>query len=371
MYDGRFKIFAILLLLAVIFSLFTIFISSESPPAPSARAAALYLSDTDCFVYTKNSDERLPMASTTKIMTALIALEELSPDEIITPAPEAIGIEGSSIYIEKDETFRALDLIYALMLGSANDAAAALAYRISGGIEEFAGLMNERAKKMGLTDTSFTNPHGLDDKNHYTTAHDLAIIAAHALKNENFKEISSTYKKEIVSSKKKRLLVNHNKLLKSYDGCIGVKTGYTKKSGRSLVSAAERDGLTFISVTINAPDDWRDHKKLLDYGYSLFERRMLCLKGSYSYEIPVLDGMSPTVSVENENDLYKICKVSDGKIDCEVKISQYVTSPVHRGDILGSVVFTKDGEIIATVPLRATNDVNKKKEKHFFSFFIK
>ena len=271
MNDNREKIIAVLISAALLFSIFTILVSSGQAPKTSARAAALYEPKSDTFLYTKNENQRLGMASTTKIMTALVALENAELEKVIRVDDRAVGIEGSSIYLKENEELSIEALIYSLMLRSANDAALALAYEISGSVEEFSRLMNEKAEGLGLTDTSFTNPHGLDNKDHYTSARDLAILTAAALKNEKFKEIVSTYKITIQSSTTERLLVNHNKLLTGYDGCIGVKTGYTKKSGRSLVSAAERNGVTLISVTIDDPDDWIDHKKMLDYGFSRYK----------------------------------------------------------------------------------------------------
>ena len=269
MKDNKDRIFAILAVLAIIFSLFTVYVYStkSSHPKLSAKAYTLYEPETETFLLSQNENARLPMASTTKIMTAILAIENKDTEEIITVDERAIGVEGSSIYLEKEEAISVTALLYALMLQSANDAAEALAYEISGNIDSFCALMNEKAASLGLTDTNFENPHGLDSKSHFTSAHDLAIIAAYALKNPLFREITSTKKAVIETSHKKRLLVNHNKLLSSYDGCIGVKTGYTRKSGRSLVSAAERDGMTLVAVTINAPDDWRDHTSLLNYGF--------------------------------------------------------------------------------------------------------
>lgn len=369
MFDNRYKFIVTLLLLALVFSLFTIFISSEGKFAVSARSAALYEPKTERFLYTKNPNERLPMASTTKIMTALLALEHLSPSEEITVDPRATGIEGSSIYLKSGERMSVLDLIYSVMLQSANDAAAALAYKIADGIDKFAELMNEKARALGLCDTNFTNPHGLDDKNHYTTAHDLAIISAEALKNDTFKEISSTYKKEVTSSETDRLLVNHNKMLKSYDGCIGVKTGYTKKSGRSLVSAAERDGLTLISVTINAPDDWRDHTKMLDFGYSLLVMKELAVPGQFSFEIPILDGDPETVRMSNKEGLTKIFERENSDFETEIKLSRYFSAPINKGDVLGSVIFKKDGEEIGKIALSAESDVKAKSIKKKWGLF--
>ena len=371
MYENKNKIIILLIIITLLFSLFTVFIYSESAPGISARSAALYEPETQNFLYTKDPNKRLAMASTTKIMTALLALELLPQDEMIAVDSRAVGIEGSSVYLKSGEIINALDLIYALLLQSANDAAAAIAYRIAGSIEDFAHLMNEKARELGLTDTNFTNPHGLDDKNHYTTAHDLAIITAEALNNKDFKTISSTYKKEVTTSECTRILVNHNKLLKSYDGCIGVKTGYTKKSGRSLVSAAERDGLTFISVTIDAPDDWNDHKKLLDYGYSMLKAEILAVKGQFSYKIPVLNGNDEFISVSNEKEIKRIVGIDEENVESHVKLSRYVSAPIRKGDILGIVIFTQNGKEIDSVNLIAQDSVDVYKRKGKFPFFDK
>jgi len=369
MYDNRNKIAVFIIVLSLILSLFTIFISSESIPSVSAKAAALYQPDTDSFLYLKNADERLPMASTTKIMTALISLEELDLKENISIDGRAVGIEGSSIYLKSGEVINALDLIYAVMLQSANDAAAALAYKISGSIEAFAELMNEKAKELGLKNTNFTNPHGLDNKEHYTTARDLVLLTAEAYKNSFFKTVASTYKKEIESSDMKRTLVNHNKLLKSYEGCIGVKTGFTKKSGRCLVSAAERDNLTFICATINAPDDWRDHTEMLDYGYSLLEARSIAYSGKFNFNLPVINGTEDVINVSNTDEIIKIFNKNDAQVEFAVKLPRYVVAPIKKGDVLGTVIFLKRGEKIAELNLSATNDICEAKSKKKFSFF--
>ena len=370
MYDNKKRILTLLIVIALVFAIFTIYISSANTDI-SARAAALYVPETDTFIYNKNENERLAMASTTKIMTALIALESLDKEKPIEISDEAVGIEGSSLYLEKGEILTAESLIYGLMLGSANDAAVALAIEISGSTEEFACLMNERARDFGLYDTNFKNPHGLDDKEHYTTAHDLAKIAAAALENEDFKNISASYKKTIESSERARLVVNHNKLLKAYDGCIGVKTGYTKKSGRSLVSAAERDGLTLIAVTIDAPNDWQDHTRLLDFGFSLLEKKMLAQAGEYSFNLPVIDGDKEFVSASNKESLFKIFNKEDTDFEFKIKLNRYFAAPIFKGEKLGEVIFIKDGKELARLPITADFDVNKTKKKGFYSFFKK
>lgn len=369
MYQGKERIIALVVLTVLILSLFAVDVFSDGPPSLSAKAAALYEPRTERFVYMKNPNERLPIASTTKIMTALIALESLEPNELIAVDSRAIGIDGSSIYLKEGEILSAEDLIYALMLRSANDAAEALAYKIAGSVEDFADMMNKRAKEMGLEDTCFKNPHGLDADGHYTTAHDLAIISANALKNSKFLQISSTYKKTIQSNFEERLLVNHNKLLRSYDGCIGVKTGYTKKSGRSLVGAAERDGLMLISVTIDAPDDWSDHKKLLDYGFSILHSITPISKGEFTYSLPVLNGDKDKINVENDKSIKIIYEGNNPDFTKEIYLDKYAVAPIKSGDVLGRIDIKQNGKVIDSTQIIATEDVNEIKKRSIFDIF--
>ena len=370
MYRNRKEIIiAAMVLISLIFSLFTIYVYSENSPSVSARAATLYEPETETFVYTKNANERLGMASTTKIMSALIALESIEPDRLIQVDDRAIGIDGSSIYLERGEIMSAEDLIYALMLNSANDAAEALAYEISGNLEGFCAMMNERAEGLGLQDTHFSNPHGLDASEHYSTAHDLAIIAAEALKNPKFKEISSTKIHEITSNLKTRVLVNHNKLLKMYDGCIGVKTGYTQMTGRSLVGAAERDDLRLISVTIDAPNDWSDHKRLLDFGFSIVHSLNLIGEHEFSYSLPVLNGKAKSINVQNKDELKYIYMYNAPTVTKEIRMPRYAPAPISRGDVVGSIVFKCNGKIIASTDIIAVESVEEAKERLFDRLF--
>lgn len=370
MYRNRKEwILAALVLISLMFSLFTIYVYSENSPSVSARAAALYEPETKSFIYTKNANERLGMASTTKIMSALIVLESIDLDKLVQVDERAIGVDGSSIYLEKDEILSAEDLIYALMLNSANDAAEALAYEICGSVEGFCDMMNERAAELGLEDTHFSNPHGLDAKDHYTTAHDLAILTAEALQNPKFKEITSTKSREITSNIKTRVLSNHNKLLKSYDGCIGVKTGYTQMTGRSLVSAAERDGLSLISVTIDAPDDWADHAKMLDFGFSKVHAVELIGEEEFCYSLPILGGNCNSIIVKNKDALKYIYTSDTPEITKEIRMVRFLAAPIEQGDIVGSIVFKSNGKIIATTDIIATEAVEKAKGNLFDSLF--
>ena len=216
----------------------------------------------------KNGEQRALIASTTKIMTGLLVCEAGELDRTVTVPDAAVGLEGSSMYLKKDETLTRRDLLYGMMLHSGNDAALTLAISVSGSEAAFVRQMNLRARALGLTQTHFANPHGLDSGENYSTALDLAHLAQAALQNAQLRAVVST-KTAVCAG---RTLTNHNKLLWRYDGCIGVKTGYTRHAGRILVSAAERDGRMLIAVTISDPDDWRDHIALLDYGFAVLGR---------------------------------------------------------------------------------------------------
>ncbi len=240
-----------------------------NPPSTSAYAAVLIDASSGAVLYTKNAHERLPMASTTKIMTALVVLENMPLDKTVTVPEEAASIEGSSMYLRANEKVTVETLLYGLLLESGNDAAHTLAVACSGSVEAFAEKMNERAEALGLRDTHFVNPHGLSADFHYTTAYELARITAEALQNETFRQMVSTVTKVVSATDGDltRYFSNHNKLLRQYEGAIGVKTGYTKAAGRCLVGAAERDGSTFVTVTLNDGNDWADHAALLDHAF--------------------------------------------------------------------------------------------------------
>ena len=256
------------LLFALAFSHLSAF-ATDDAPSTSATSAALYDANSGIFLYEKNADERRGMASTTKIATAIVAIESGRLDETVTVSENMIGAEGSSLYLKAGEELSVKELLYGLMLRSANDAAEALAIHLSGSVDAFVLKMNELAERLGLYHTHFENPHGLDGKMHYTTAKELALLSAYAETNEIFREVVSTKSTRIGSGESRRLLQNHNKMLSQYDGACGIKTGFTKKCGRTLVSSYYNGGVHLICVTLNAPDDWRDHQRLLDYGKEL------------------------------------------------------------------------------------------------------
>lgn len=229
----------------------------------SAASYALYNAESREFLCAHDENTRRAIASTTKVMTALVALETASLSDTVLIGAQHM-VEGSSMYLVPGETLTMETLLYGLLLASGNDAALAIAEHCCGSVEAFVARMNEKAVSLGLADTSFANPNGLDAQGHYSTARDMAVLTAHAMENPTFARIISTVRATVGG----RTLTNHNKLLTSVDGCIGGKTGYTSKAGRTLVSCAERDGVRLVAVTLNDGDDWRDHSALYEYGFS-------------------------------------------------------------------------------------------------------
>ncbi len=354
--------------LAALFLFALLPLRPQAAPSVSARSAVLIDADTGRILYEQDAHTRRGMASTTKIMTALVALENAALDTVVSVDPRACGVEGSSVYLYENEKITVETLLYALMLQSANDAAAALAYEIAGSIDAFADMMNERADTLGLTATHFENPHGLDGETHYTTAYELALIAAEALENETFAKIVATEKKAVPlhNGTATRLLVNHNRLLREYDDIIGVKTGFTKKCGRTLVSAAERDGVRLICVTLNDGNDWQDHRALLDYGFSLYGETQLAAIGEYSHTVAVCGGTSDQVKVSNTEALSLMLPKTHGEITSVIELPRFLYAGFQKGDAIGRVVFYADGERLGEVVLYAENGVAVQKEEKSF-----
>ncbi|MBQ7794102.1 MAG: D-alanyl-D-alanine carboxypeptidase [Clostridia bacterium] len=322
----------------------------------SAKSACLMVASSGEVIYEKESGMRLPMASTTKMMTALVAAESGRWDEVATVSANAEGQEGSSIYLEENDKVKLSDLVCGMLLNSGNDAAVAVAEHISGDIKSFSQLMCERAKSIGAMNTSFENPSGLDSENHYSTAYDLALIGSEVVKNPHLRPIIQSKEMQIADSEGNiTYLRNHNKLLWSYEGMIGVKTGFTKKSGRCLVTAAEREGITLVAVTLCAPNDWQDHKNLLDYGFGMCENSVVIEEG----------GELGTVNVGG-NDLKLIAKtaiaatgIKNRREKREVKVScvKNPTAPINEGEKLGEAYVYQNGRIIGQTDLLASESV--------------
>ena len=320
-----------------------------------AKAAVVMDADSGRVLFEQRPDERLPMASTTKIMTALITLEQPGLDESFTADESALRVEGSSMGLRAGDTVTLRALAAGMLAASGNDAANAAAVRIAGNIPDFVGMMNRRAEKLGLDGTHFANPSGLDGEEHYSTARDLAVLAREALKNPDFAEMCSQPKIEAKFGAPPylRTLKNHNKLLEMYDGAVGVKTGFTKKSGRCLVSAAERNGITLICVTLGCPDDWNVHMALYDrYFASLCECELtellpeiyLPVTGSVIDRVRLCAGESVCAALTAEE---------YSRVTARVYAEKFLFAPARQGDAAGYAVFLLDGEELGRVGLNA------------------
>ncbi len=332
--------------------------------AISAHSAIVLDATSGRVIFSHNANEKRGMASTTKIMTALCALEYGDMNKIVTVSSSASGVEGSSMYLEKGEKISMTDLVYGLMLVSGNDAATAIAENVSGSIEKFAELMNKKATEIGCFDTSFSNPHGLSDEKHYTTAHDLAKITAYALQNSTFCEIVATKRKNLSAGENghPRTLVNHNKFLNMYEGCIGVKTGFTKATGRCLVTSVKKDEMTFVCVTLNASDDWNDHRQLYDKAFSEYSPQKLKNANEIITSTQVKKGTENTVNLVSENDI--IIPIKNGE-ENDIKITvepfENLQAPISKGDIIGTLKVSINNEQCGTFPLSSDKDVELKK----------
>lgn len=315
----------------------------------SASAATLMEAETGRVLFSIGRDVVLPMASTTKIMTAVIAIEYGDMEAVTTIGEESVGIEGSSVYLAVGERFTCKELLYALLLESANDAAVALAIAVAGDTESFVGLMNQKAKDLGLCHTSFKNPHGLSAEGHYTTAADLAAITAHALTLPLFERVVSAVSVKLEGEgHATRYLVNHNKLLRSYKGLIGVKTGYTLAAGRCLVTAARRGGMTLVAVTLNDRNDWADHTAMLDYGFSAFRMETVCKEGECA-AVPVKNGKKASVLAESRETV-RICTPTDSEITRLFAVDA-VPAPIGVGQRIAKLKIYENGTLLQEIPL--------------------
>ena len=322
---------------------------SPARAAAGIHAASAVLMDAESgrVLYARDAHHPRLIASTTKLLTALVAAERAEDlDEVVTVKGEWLGSEGSSIYLRAGEEITLRGLLYGLLLQSGNDAAMAVACHIAGSEGDFVALMNQKAAELGMKNSSFANPSGLNDDNHYSTAYDLALLARACLDNETVAEICATRTVTVGT----RTFVNHNKLLSRYEGCVGMKTGFTEKAGRTLVSAAARDGQTLICVTLNDGDDWNDHAKLLDYGFATFPRQVLCRAGEVYGYAAVEGSLIPAVAAETLGELgYPFTEAE--KPVMEIELPESVPAPLGPGVQLGELRWLLDGEVVARMPL--------------------
>ena len=319
---------------------------AAAAPEHSARSAILLDAMTGRVLYEHNADAKSLIASTTKIMTGLLIAEQCSEESRVEIPPQATGIEGSSLYLQAGEVLSMKELLYGMLLHSGNDAATALAIHLDGSTEAFAARMNEKARQLGLDATQFANPHGLDSEHNYSTARDLAHLAAYALEHPLFREVVST--KAVTVGH--RVLQNHNKLLWRYDGAMGVKTGYTKAAGRILVSAAERSGRRLVAVTLNDPKDWDDHIRLLDYGFDRFVSKSVLTADEPVAHIPVLSGSRRLLAAAAKETV--ACPVAEGEtVIVRLHLPKFVFAPIEEGTYAGQAEILIGGTVLASVPL--------------------
>ncbi len=325
-------------------------------PSVSAVSAVLIEAETGTVLFAKNCDEQRAMASTTKIMTAILTIEAGDLDREFTVDPYAIMVEGTSMGLREGDIVSRRDLLYGILLPSGNDAANAAAVSVSGSMGAFVSEMNKKAEALGLKSTHFATPSGLDAKGHHTTARDLANLTAYAMRNEIFREVVRCQSKQVEFGNPpyKRTLYNSNKMLRRYEGAIGVKTGFTDNARRCLVSAAERDGVTLIAVTLNAGDDWNDHTKMLDYGFgqvSAYPLETAC--GAKT----AVAGTGKSVGVYAEKTTLALTFEQRQKLERRVLLPRMVYGEVKKGDKLGTLEFYLDGKAVKSVPLLAAESV--------------
>lgn len=320
----------------------------------STGASAVILMDAESgrILYEKNPHQTRLIASVTKLMTALVAVERCGNlQEKISVPPEWVGAEGSSIYLRAGEEITFETLLYGMLLQSGNDAAQATACWIAGDEKSFARLMNEKAARLGMVNSSFANASGLDAEGHYSTAYDMALLACACLKNEVIAKACATRSVTIGT----RTFVNHNKLLWRDPDCIGMKTGYTEKAGRTLVSAARREGQTLVCVTLNDGDDWNDHEKLFEYGFSQFPRQELCREGQVFGRIPVTGSLLPFVQVRSARSAAYPLKEGES-LSMEVTLQRELAAPVKAGTCVGKAVWMLGGRTVAETDLICVGD---------------
>lgn len=347
------KLTGVILGLALIFAMR---VPARAELNVSAEAAVLMHADSGRVLYEKNADEHMLIASTTKIMTAIVVLEHCKLDDLVEVDSRSAGIEGSSMYLKAGESYTVEDLLYGLMLVSGNDAASALALHVADNMEDFAELMNEKAQELGMTESSFKNAHGLDEEGHYSTARDMAKLAAYCMENEDFARIAGTVSHTVGE----QTLVNHNRLLREYDGCLGLKTGYTMAAGRTLVTCAERDGARYVCVTLDDPDDWDDHKSLYDWAFANYSFAEVIPAG-LSYEVPVISGAELQAGAETEGSAYALVKNGES-YTTKLELPSFVFAPIAEGESAGRAVACSGGQEIASVRLVYSEDVEVDRE---------
>ena len=320
------------------------FASAEERPGVSAQSAIVMNSGGEV-VYEQAADEERLIASTTKLMTALVVLERCDLDEEVEIPASCCGIEGSSVYLYPGQRCTVRELLLGLLLASANDAAEALAVHVAGDEAGFAELMNEQARALGMEHSAFANPHGLDAPGHHSTARDLARLMLRCMEEPGFPELCTQQSAQVGD----QTILNHNKLLSRCPGCVGGKTGFTKAAGRCLVSCVEREGTRLVCVTLSDPDDWNDHMRLYDWAFANYGERVLADE-SLSFDLPVLSGDVHVVTVHPERSCVRFLPRSVEAV-LTAELPRFAFAPVNLGEVTGRLLVQVDGVTIDEIPL--------------------
>ena len=337
-------------------------VARAAGPEVSAQSAVVLTADTGAVLFEKDGHTPRPVASTTKIMTALLALEAAQEqgDPLVDITQEMVAVEGSSMGLQAGDSISLTGLAAGMLLASGNDAANAAALYLDGSLESFAARMNQRAAALGMEDTHFVTPSGLDGEDaqglgHLSTAYDMALLARAALEDQAFRQLCSSpsLAVEFAEPVKRVTYTNHNKLLAQYQGCVGVKTGFTKEAGRCLVSAAERDGALLIAVTLNAPNDWQDHTALLDYGFTQVEPYQLA-GGDVRLTVPVVGSPVEVMSLRGSNGGEVTLPLGQGaQVERVVHAPKFLYAPVEAGEQVGEICWYLEGQLLDSAPLTA------------------
>lgn len=368
MKKSLYKITAVFLVIAAVFA-YNIGVTNAEPVAElsgkkgvTAKSAILIEASTGRVLYEKNAFERMPMASTTKIMTAILAIENSNLSDTVVVSPKASDVGESSIWLAAGEKMTMSDMLFGLMLASGNDAAVAIAEHVAGSVDEFSQMMNAKAKEIGAYNTNFCNPNGLPIDDHYTTAYDLALISAYAMKNDFFKELVKTQYKTIPweGHEYNRVVKNKNKLLWQYEGGNGIKTGYTKAAGKCLSAAAERDGMQLISIVLSAPDMFNDCVKLLDYGFKNYSSKLIQQAGEYIGDVNVNQGTEDNFQVYTQQDIYyPLTDEEFSKLEKRTYVEKILDAPVLEGQKVGYVDIWLGTNQIYSVALTAPDTIGE------------
>ncbi len=366
------RFFSVAIACLIVFS--SVVCVSAADLSVGAQTAVLYCPENEQVFFSKNPNARMRPASTTKLMTALLTLEYAAKDNKKVKFKRKMIAEGSSMYLKVGEVVTLRDLAVGIMMCSGNDAANAAAISIDGSLGKFSDRMNKRAEEIGMKHTHFVTPSGLDDDNHYTTAYDLALLMSAALKNEDFRKLTSERSDTVKFIEPKNKVVtysNHNRLLSMYKYCIGGKTGYTMAAGRCLVTAAKKDGLTLVAVTLRDRNDWNDHIALYEYGFEHY--MMKCLDDSDFYiDVDTVGGTTEKTTVGGEGVTNVIVSSGDfDKVKRSVYMDNFLYAPLSEGDTVGKILYTLDGKVLAEHKLVAASKNNSQKENKSLWDFIK